>query len=465
MLGRLTSNPQQSLLAPDLALMLDPNHKLVRLAKQLPWDALEAELAGFYATSGRPSIPIRVMAAMLLLQRMFSLSDERLVEEWTQNPYWQHFSGMERFQWKVPCVPSELVKFRQRIGPEGCEKILAWTIQAHQARSAHPGAKHRVQTDVVIVDSTVQEKNITTPRDHKLYRRVAERILAFAAAEGVRLRRTYRRTLRRLVLSLRTANFPKAKAKARKTTKRLKTIAGALRRDFGRKITEDRLPRYQRIFGVMDRILTQGIGGPDRVYSLHEPEAYCIAKGKDHKFFEFGTKASIVIDAQSGVIVAAMNHAKNIYDGHTIGELTEQMRWMTGKDPKTVVGDQGYKGAEIVASLKTDGIELVTPVDLKRTDKHTPAGRRIRRLLRRRARVEPVIGHLKSDHRLGRNFLHGQDGDEMNLLLAAAGWNLRKLLRFLWLWAQAAVAGALRRMCSTDFNAERTVRAGWPLAA
>ena len=431
MLGKLPSESQESLFAPPFEVMLNPNDELVKLAKRLPWDRLEARFAGLYATSGRPSIPIRVMVSLLLLQRMKDLSDEELVKQWVQNPYWQFFSGMTAFQWKLPCDPTELGKFRHRIGPEGAEQIFAWTVELHT------DAGH-VQATTVVIDTTVQEKNITTPRDHKLYRRIIERLWSLAEDEGIDLRRSYRRTVRRLVLSLRTANFPRAKKQARKAERRLRTIAGALLRDVIRKLGESRLERHFEALEVMETILVQKQGGPDHIYSVHEPEVRCIGRGKDQKQYEFGTKVSLAIDPHSGVIVGAMNHGKNIYDGHATAEVSQQIEDVTGVRPATMIGDHSYRDPIGNPRLASDGITVITPADLKRATKGTPAWRRLRKLIRLRPRIEAVIGHLKSGFRLSRNYLHGWEGDELNILLAAAGWNLRKLMRFLWLvwhWA------------------------------
>lgn len=430
MLGKLPSESQQSVFSPSLEVMLNPNHELVTLGKRLDWDRLEARFAGLYATEGRPSIPIRVMVSLLLLQRLKNVSDEEVVKQWVQNPYWQWFSGMTIFNWAVPCDPTELGKFRKRIGPEGAEQILAWTIELHLDVG-------QVQAKTVIIDSTVQEKNVMTPRDHKLYRRVIEHLWSLAQKEGVPLRRSYRRTVRRLVMRLRTSNFPRAKKQARKAERRMRTIAYCLLREMIRKLGKDRLSVHFDALEVMETILVQGRGGPDHIYSVHEPDVRCIGKGKDSKQYEFGTKVSLAIDPKSGVIVAAMNHAKNIYDGHATAEISEQIERLSGTKPETMIGDQGYRNALGNAALKQDGITVVTPVDLQRAVKGSRTWRHLRRLIRMRARIEPVIGHLKSGFRLCRNFLHGWLGDELNVLLAAAGWNLRKLLRFLCAWYQA----------------------------
>lgn len=432
MLGKLPAEKQESVFAPPLELMLNPNHELVVLAKKLDWDDLERRFTGLYSTEGRPSIPVRVMVSLILLQRLKNVSDEEVVKQWVQNPYWQFFSGMTTFQWTIPCDPTELGKFRKRIGPEGAEQILAWSLGEHRRQNT-------VQASMVVIDSTVQEKNVMTPRDHKLYRRVIERLWGISRCEGIVLRRSYRRTVRKQIMKLRTANFPKAKRQAKKAEKRLRTVAGCLLREITRKLGKDGLDRYGDLLETMNIILIQGRGGPDHIYSLHEPDVRCIGKGKDHKQYEFGTKVTLAIDPKSGVIVGAMNHAKNVYDGHVTAEVSEQIEGLTGTKPATIVGDHGYRNAEGNAILAGEGIEVVTPMDLKRAPKGTAAWRRIRRLIRKRARIEPVIGHLKSGYRLCRNYLHGWEGDELNVLFAAAGWNLRKLLRFLFAYPQTII--------------------------
>jgi IS5 family transposase len=433
MVGELSSDGQQQVWGNDLELMCNPNHELVTLAKRLKWSDLELQFLPLYAVNGRPSIPIRVMVGLLILAEMRHFSDEEAVKEFCQNVYWQFFCGYKTMSWEVPCHPTELGKFRKRIGPDGVERVLQWTVAHHQQQGS-------VQTKMVVIDSTVQEKNVTPPRDHKLYHRIAETVLAMAAAENICLRRSYRRVIKRHLMALRTRNFPRAKKQAARATRKLHTIAGALVRDFARKLSDDRRWEYEDDLARMQWILKQPLGGPGHVYSLHEPQVYCIAKGKDHKQFEFGTKVTLAIDPHSCVIVGAMNHAKNRHDSHVMAEVSEQIESLTGVKPHLMVGDKGYRDADEQQRLSKDGIRVITPDDLRRQPKGSAIYRWIRRHIKLRSRIEAVIGHLKSDHRLGRNMLRGWLGDEQNVLLAAIGWNIRKLIRFLvdfmqtWMW-------------------------------
>ena len=256
MLGEQQNDGQQVVWGNSLKLLCNPNHELVRLAGRLDWSTLELRFAPLYSPIGRPSIPLRVMIGLLILSELRRFSDEDTVKEFCQNIYWQSFCGYETLTWEAPCHPTELGKFRQRIGPDGVEAILGWTIQHHQGEGS-------VQAEMVVIDSTVQEKNVTTPRDHKLYRKIAETVLTMAAQEGVVLRRSYRRVMKRLIMKLRTRNYPKAKRQAAKATRRLRTIAGALLRDFLRKISDERRWVHEDLVARMRWVLLQEAGGLD----------------------------------------------------------------------------------------------------------------------------------------------------------------------------------------------------------
>src|SRR5271154_6980942 len=321
MLGNQSNDGQQAVWGNGLKLLCNPNHELVRLAERLDWKAMESRFTPLYSPIGRPSIPLRVMVGLLVLAEM------------------RHFCDYETMTWDAPCHPSELGKFRKRIGPEGVEAILGWTIQHHQDQGS-------VQSQMVIIDSTVQEKNVTTPRDHKLYRKIAETVLSLAATESIVLRRSYRRVIKRQIMKLRTRNFPKAKKQAARATKRLRTIAGALLRDFCRKIRDDLRWVHEDLIARMKWILVQKAGGPEHIYSLHEPQVYCMSKGKDKAQYEFGTKVTLAIDPKSGVIVGAMNHARNSHDSHVMSEVSGQIESLTGTKPTVMIGDHGYRDAD-----------------------------------------------------------------------------------------------------------------------
>ena len=115
--------PQGTFLYPDLLDQLNPNHPLLQLASEIPWSRFEEEFSGLYSVNGRPAKPTRLMVGLMLLKQLENLSDERVVEVWTQNPYYQAFCGMTEFQWSLPCDPTDLVYFRKRIGEDGAQAV------------------------------------------------------------------------------------------------------------------------------------------------------------------------------------------------------------------------------------------------------------------------------------------------------------------------------------------------------
>jgi IS5 family transposase len=407
---------QASFLMRTLREQLDPRHPLYQLAGRLPWQTFEEAFAELYSEEGRPAKPVRLMVSLLLLKQMFNLGDETVVERWVENPYWQFLSGFEDFQWELPCDPSDLVYFRQRIGEAGAQLILAVSAQMHG-----PAARETT----VVVDTTVQEKNITHPVDSKLHVRIIEHCRRLAEGEGIRLRRSYRRKLRGLRWNLRPGKSPGAKKRARRAQRGIKTIAGRLVRELGRKLPEG---LHAEKLALYRRVLAQKREDKEKIYSLHEPHVKCFGKGKVHKRYEFGNKVALVIGARSGVITAAESFEENLYDGHTLPAALEQSEANTGVQARTALVDRGFRGASQVGDT-----EVVMPqAGPWPADK---AGRRKRRRQNaRRVSIEPKIGHLKSDYRLGRNFLSGVLGDAINVLLACAASNLRKWMRRLSLF-------------------------------
>ena len=228
---------------------------------------------------------------------------------------------------------------------------------------------------------------------------------------------------------------PKRRRQANAAKRKLKTIAGRLVREPERKLPEG---FYSTELELYKKVLAQEKNSKNKIYSLHEPEVYCMSKGKAHKKHEYGCKASVVLTQKTGIIVGAMTFGANVYDGHTLEDVLEQTKNLTGKTPKTATVDRGYKGKQMVANTQ---INIPKP-PLKKDSEYQK--RKKRKHFRRRAAIEPIIGHLKSDHRVARNFLKGQTGDAINFIMAAAGFNFRKLMKKLkenklWLYAQITI--------------------------
>lgn len=250
---------------PSLREQLDSRQALYQMAERMPWGEFEEAFGECYSEEGRPAKPVRLMVSLLMLKQMFNLGDETVVGAWVQNPYWQFFSGFEEFQWELPCDPSDLVHFRHRIGEAGAQLILAVSARMHGAKA---------QEVEVVVDTTVQEKSITHPVDSKLHRRIIEHCWKLADQEGIVLRRSYRRVIKKLVWSLRPGTTRQGAQRARRAARRIKVIAGRLVRDLGRKLPEG---VHTEQLALYRRVLLQKRAYARKVYSLHEPAVCCFA--------------------------------------------------------------------------------------------------------------------------------------------------------------------------------------------
>ena len=365
------------------------------------------------------------MAGLSILKSMHDLSDEALCERWIENPYFQLFCGEEFFQHKTPFDRSSLTRWRQRMG----EEKLAALIQESLATATRTGAAKPSDFCRVIVDTTVQPKAVAFPTDAKLMHRARERLVRLAKKTGVTLRQSYERVGKHALIAHQRYAHAKQFKRANRALRTIRTYLGRVCRDLARKISGE--PDLERIFApdlwLAERVREQRQHQRGRkIYSLHAPEVECIGKGKAHRPYEFGVKVSLATTlhrSKGGQFIA---HVKalpgNPYDGHTLATVLPEIEAQIGAPLTRVVADRGYRGHNAPPDMRFK--VYISGQKRGVTDA-------IKRELRRRSAVEPVIGHAKADHRMGRNFLKGAHGDAANAVLAAAGYNFRRLLAWL----------------------------------
>jgi IS5 family transposase len=414
----INRTPSSSSLFSSLDDLLNQKHPLYKLSHKINWTVFEESFTPLYCPdNGRPAKPIRLMCGLLILKHLRNISDESVVEQWSENAYFQYFCGMHEFTPSYPCNASELVHFRKRIGESGIELILAESIRVNDDKSED---EHH---HTAFIDSTVQEKNVTYPTDSKLHKKIISKVLKIVKEHDLPLRQSYTFVLKKLYRDQRFRNHPKNRKKAIKADKQLRTLAGRLVRELERNLEEN--CQYDELLALFKKILLQRRNSSHKIYSIHEPEVQCISKGKEHKKYEFGNKVSI-IRSETGVILGACSF-RNQYDGHTIRESLVQVRRLTGKRIKRLAGDRGYRGKKEV-----DGTQILIPDKPKAKDSYYQRKKK-HKLFCKRAGIEPTIGHLKSDYRLGRNFYKGLLGDAINVMLAAAAYNFKRAMKALWL--------------------------------
>ena len=499
---------------------IDHSHSLVRLAHEINWDAICKVIGGFYSEIGRRGLPIRRMVGLLIIKQMYNLSDEEVVKSYIENPYIQYFCGNPYYTTQQPCSDGMLTVFRRRIGTEGVQLIFNESVKIHGNKV--------LEEDSVVVDSTVQPKNITYPTPTKLLVKVINYCLKFAKKFNIKLSKQYLKLLKVLLRTLRFEKSSKKAKEVRKAKKQLRSIAISVLRDFEKALSEDLKLTIQDKLDIYHKVISQtqpktlyfieknaansikefakfigfayklikelgivinskcrdsfkecvsiiknekGKGKKQRIAkqidkmtkiaetlldlldkkmtdeqkastsfiinklhlilknqknlkknlcSIHEPGVACIAKGKEGKKFEFGSKSSFVITKGSCVIVGVKDFQGNPHDSTTLKPSLDVTTEATGHRPKNAFTDRGYRGAKDLGDTVHHIPSSPKPSDSE-SDKETA-----RKNFGRRSAIEPVIGHLKSDFRLARNYLKGAFGDAINALLASAAFNFQK---------------------------------------
>jgi len=417
---------EQDLFRSRLDQVINMDHALVKLARTIDWGFLEEKFGAVYTDgAGQPPLPTRLMAGLAILKHTYNLSDEVVCELWIENPYYQYFCGEEFFQHRLPLDRSSMTHWRNRMGEERLQALL----QESLAVATRTGAMKPSELSRVIVDTTVQPKNITYPTDAKLLNRAREKLVKLAKEFGVELRQSYTRVGKFALIQHQRYAHAKQFKRAKRALRTLKTYLGRVIRDIARKIEGNPglEAKFAWLLSLARRVRAQERGqrGP-KVYSLHAPEVECIGKGKPHKPYEFGVKVSVATTlkhSKGGQFVAHVQALPgNPYDGHTLAEVIPAIEQLVGNTIERLHTDAGYRGHNAPPEYK---FKIYTAKQKRRV---TPA---IKREMKRRSAVEPVIGHLKEEHRMGRNYLAHRRGDFNNAILAAVGYNFRRLIRWL----------------------------------
>lgn len=411
MIGKSPNQEQKHLFMPNLIEFINLKHELCLLAEAIDWEKFEVDFAPFYSKIGSPAKPIRLMVGLLILKQIYNLADETVMSEWVSNPYFQHFCGETVFQWKFPCDPSDLVHFRHRIGEAGVEKVLAASISIH-------GKK--VLSEDISIDTTVQEKNMTFPTDTKLAVKIVKKCQQIAKKETIKLRQSYKFVVKDLLKAANSKSWKMA-GERKKARKSIKTKAGCLVRELRRKLDAEKLKKHEEMLTVCEKILNQKQADKNKIYSLHELEVGCIAKGKAHKKYEFGSKVSLAVSQKSNIILSAVSFKGNPHDNKTLDLTLSQQERLTGVRAKNAFVDRGYKSREI------GGTKIHAPTN--GAGKTTAEKTKLRKNFRRRAGIEPIIGHVKSDFGMARNYLKGEIGDSINAMLGASAFNFKSWMR------------------------------------
>ena len=415
---------QKDLLRPALEEIIDLGHPLARLGRAIDWTFLDGRFASVCAPgAGQPGLPTRLVAGLFILKHMHDLSDEALCARWLENPYYQYFCGELSFCHQLPFDRSSLTHWRQRLGEEQPVALIQESLSvAHKT-----GALATRDLERVVVDTTVQPKAIAHPTDARLCHRALEKLVDLAQRHDVPLRQSYRRVAKRAAIMVGRYTHAHQFTRARRALKFLRTRLGRVIRDIRRKIegNAELEERFANLLALAVRVRFQDHRqrGP-KIYALHAPEVECIGKGKARAPYEFGCKVSIATPATKPKGGQFVLHAKtlhgNPFDGHTLGPVIADLEKLTGVESRRIHVDKGYRGHN-----HTEKFRVWISGQVRRVTKP------IRREMKRRAAVEPVIGHTKAEHRMGRNYLKGREGDRINAVLAAAGYNFGLLLRWL----------------------------------
>jgi len=411
------TDPQTDLFSTPLEKICSEKHPLCVLSRSIDWNFFDEKFGSlFHEKLGRPSSRTRLIVGLHFLKAMYNESDESVVYKWVENPYWQCFCGEVNFQHQLPIDPTTLNKWRKKIASEGFEELFKSVIEA----GIKTGVITKRDFEKVIVDTTVQEKAISFPTDAKLYHKMREKLVAAAREVKVELRRTYKKASKTSLIMQGRYRHARQMRRADREVRALRVMMGRVKRDLDRKTKNlNRSEKLQELLDLAERLYKQKRNDSNKIYSLHCPEVECIAKGKAHRKYEFGCKVGFATSSRGNFVLGAKAFHGNPFDGHTLQKSLDQLKLMlpSNANVEEIYVDRGYKGHGVT--------EFKVHMDQKKKKNES---RSFRKWLKRRAAIEPVIGHMKNDGGPKRNHLLGVQGDQINALLMGMGFNLRKIL-------------------------------------
>ena len=424
------SQKQERLFDERLSIKLNPKNKLYKLRDLVNWSELEAralpniEIKQF----GRNKKDHRVMLALSMLQAMYNGSDSFTEEEIKENIYWQYFCGYEYLQQDLDVSEATIRRFRNDLGEEGYNEILKELLRI----GLKVGALKKKDLESVIIDTTVQIKNIKHPHDVYLMETAREKVVELCKRLGIPLNETYAKTFKYKRIKLWKYKEDSKARQRRKIMISLKVRLGRLIRVCQRGIEKSKLELSEEDGTILSRaknIHAQSIlKKKDKdiykqenkiIYSFHAPEVECIGKGKLNKPYEFGNKVGIAVSGRGNFVLGIKSFHGNPYDGHTLDQTVVELRKLSPETSKIFV-DLGYTGHNFKEKGKV--FTAKSKKTLSNDDK---------KMQKRRSAIEPIIGHLKNFGRMGRNYLKGVVGDIVNPLISAVGLNLRRIANIL----------------------------------
>ena len=424
------SQKQGRLLEDKLFTKLNPKNKLYKLKDMVNWSELEARALPNIQIKqlGRNKKDHRVMLALSMLQAMYNGSDSFTEEELKENVYWQYFCGYEYLQANLDVSEATIRRFRNALGEDGYNEILKELLRI----GLKVGALKKKDLDSVIIDTTVQIKNIKHPHDVYLMETAREKIVALCKRLGVPLNETYAKSFKYKMIKLWKYKKDSKAPQRRKIMISLKVRLGRLIRICQRAIEQSKLELSESDDIILSRAKNihaqsvlkkkaKDIYKQDNkvIYSFHAPEVECIGKGKLNKPYEFGNKVGIAISGRGNFVLGIKSFHGNPYDGHTLDQTVTALRKLSPVPCKIFV-DLGYVGHNFKEKSKV--FTAKTKKTLSKDDK---------KMQKRRSAIEPIIGHLKNFGRMGRNYLKGVIGDIINPLISAVGLNLRRIANVL----------------------------------